>query len=83
LLAWVQASRADRHVARPGLNGRVGVPVTDAAGGHTAWFVPEYGAISDDEAARYASDGDPGIPNPVVSSSGYNGLPTGFDSSGG
>ena len=60
------------------LNGRVGIEVTDEAGAHAGWLVVGYPVLSDDEAAKYASTGDPGIPNPIISGSDYAGMPTGF-----
>jgi len=65
------------------LNGREGTELTDEAGAHVGWFIVGYGALSDDEAAKYAQTGDPGIPNPIISSSAYEGYPTGFNSSSG
>lgn len=69
--------RPDRPTPRE-LNGREGVEVTDADGNHMGWLVPGYPVLSDAEAAKYASTGDPGIPNPVISGSDYAGMPTGF-----
>ena len=64
------------------LGGREGVPVTDADGNHLGWFAPDFGALSDDQAAVYAKGQDP-FPNPIVSSSSHDGMPTGFGPPGG